>query len=149
MLAANSTSVALAIIDQRLDLLDEHARDLLERIQDLRQIRQVVLRDLQKVVLESAGPEPAFEPGDRAEADRRRPKARQLREWLASYGPATRKSIRDNTGLHSGTINNYLKPKFGFVLVGRGLWDIPRHGTRPPPAQTNGFSEKLAGASLP
>jgi hypothetical protein len=98
-----------------------------ERIRDLRRIREAALRDLGSA-LDDEIPHEVRRPENWDEADRRRPKARQLRAWLKTHGPATRKSIRENSGLWPGTINNYLKPKFGFVLVGRGLWDVFRDG---------------------
>jgi hypothetical protein len=124
----NSPSAALAIIDQRVEALEERLRDVQERIKELRQIREAVLQDLGTTSAEEMGHDVSASE-DWAAADRRRPNARKLREWLTAHGPATRSEIRDNTGLLSGTIHKYLSPKFGFVLVDRGLGDITRQLT--------------------
>lgn len=43
---SNSSSAAVAIIDQRMEALEERIYDAQERIKELRQIREAVLRDL-------------------------------------------------------------------------------------------------------
>lgn len=125
---SNASPVAVAIIDRYPWALEERLQDVQERIRDLRQIREALLRDLGGTLGGETGCD-ANGSEHWAIADRRRPRARMLREWLTANGPATRQAIRDNTGLPYATIQTYLSPKFGFVMVGRGLWDVIRQGT--------------------
>jgi prefoldin subunit 5 len=43
---SSSTSAAVAIIDLRVEALEERLRDVQERLKELRQIREAVIRDL-------------------------------------------------------------------------------------------------------
>jgi prefoldin subunit 5 len=43
---SSSTSAAVAIIDLRVEALEGRLRDVQERIKELRQIREAVIRDL-------------------------------------------------------------------------------------------------------
>jgi hypothetical protein len=43
---------------------------------------------------------------------------------VKDHGPITGKDIKDKSGVSAGTISNYLHPKYGFLLVSRGLWDV-------------------------
>jgi hypothetical protein len=123
----NSASAAVAIIDHHLETLEDRLRDMQERLTDLRRIREAALRDLGSTLTDKTVHEVSRRE-NWAEGDRRRPKARQLREWLTTHGPATRKAICESSGVMPGTIREYLRPKFGFILVGRDMWDIAREG---------------------